>query len=703
MRRTLKRSTSWRELALQAAILTALSVWMTWPVAAHLHDRIIGAGTGTVALVYPDVYLTVWIVSWVARMLIADPAHLFDADIFHPADHALAYSEHMLGVLPITLPAYWASGNPIFTHQLLLLGSFVLCGLSMAALVRYWTGSAAAGLVAACLYTFARYRMASMVNVHVLVTFYFPLVLLFSSRYLRAGRRADLVLSGAALLAQALCAYSIAYPLYAAVLPFWVTHALLAGGTRRRLLALFAAGACTVAVMTWLSLDLLAVQRLGVTDISAAHNPAVMLLTSGSGLREWLDPRSLIFPGAMAYVLGLAGIVFALRGDRVAGGRGLIVSLAAFALPLIVLGMGPHGNMAEGLLAWLWRTVPGLEHYRVARRFTFHAALPLAVAGGFAAAVVEQRVRAVRGPLLAWVCTALLVAAVCWDLRLPLVTVTARDLPPVYAWLLDHAPDRRAPLLEVPAGTFGPSGVRFADAQYTFWNTYHRFPLVNGYSGYGPPGYGFVLDLVRQLPSPAALATLQRLTGARWLIVHLDLLSAVERARWGSDGASPEAKRFGDDLLFALPEADADWRPYYRRPIADRTMSGLALDLAEKTHGAQVQLQALGAVAAGSAVAVTVTVRNTGPQQWPTLAFDPQRRVGLDLWWEDAASGMLVPPETPLAIPRDLAPNEAIDVTTVLAAPPEPGRYRLVAQLSVFGQPPLSGGEWRSRVPVQVD
>lgn len=179
-------------------------------------------------------------------------------------------------------------------------------------------------------------------------------------------------------------------------------------------------------------------------------------------------------------------------------------------------------------------------------------------------------------------------------------------------------------------------------------------------------------------------------------------MSGVERARWESDGASPEAKRLGDDLLFALSEADADWRAYYRRPIAARTMSGLALDLAEKTHAAQVQLQALGAVAAGGAAAVTVTVRNTGPQPWPTLAFDPQRRVGLDLWWEDAASGMLVPPETPLAIPRDLAPNEEIAVTTVLAAPPAPGRYRLVAQLSVFGHPPLSGGEWRRRVPVDV-
>ena len=43
---------------------------------------------------------------------------------------------------------------------------------------------------------------------------------------------------------------------------------------------------------------------------------------------------------------------------------------------------------------------------------------------------LEQRVRAARGPLLAWVCTALLMAAVCWDLRLPLIPVTAFAMIP---------------------------------------------------------------------------------------------------------------------------------------------------------------------------------------------------------------------------------------------------------------------------------
>ena len=170
--------------------LTVLAVAMTWPIAAELSTHLVNGF---------DVALTVWIVTWVARTVVTAPTRLFQGNIFHPAPDALAYSEHILGALPVTLPAYWATGDPIFTHQVLLLATFVLSALAMAALVRFWTGSEVAAFVGGALFAFARWRFARLYWVQVLLTFYAPLVVLFSSRYLRAGRRRDLLVAGASL------------------------------------------------------------------------------------------------------------------------------------------------------------------------------------------------------------------------------------------------------------------------------------------------------------------------------------------------------------------------------------------------------------------------------------------------------------------------------------------------------------------------
>src|SRR5262245_5196828 len=90
--------------------LAGLAVWMTWPIAAHLRTHVYdpgGISRGLPGWVHPDIQLTTWIVGWVAHRLPTAPWRLFAAPLFHPAPDALAYSEHLLGAVPITLPAYW--------------------------------------------------------------------------------------------------------------------------------------------------------------------------------------------------------------------------------------------------------------------------------------------------------------------------------------------------------------------------------------------------------------------------------------------------------------------------------------------------------------------------------------------------------------------------------------------------------------------
>ena len=71
------------------AAAAALTVVLTYPIAFHL---------GQVGRVdNGDGQLSIWNVAWVARTLVADPLHVFDANIFYPHTGTLAYSEANLG------------------------------------------------------------------------------------------------------------------------------------------------------------------------------------------------------------------------------------------------------------------------------------------------------------------------------------------------------------------------------------------------------------------------------------------------------------------------------------------------------------------------------------------------------------------------------------------------------------------------------
>ena len=68
----------------------------------------------------------IWNVSWVARTLIVDPAHVLDANIFYPHQRTLVYSETNLGAGALAIPAYWATRNPYFTFNFAFILSMVL-------------------------------------------------------------------------------------------------------------------------------------------------------------------------------------------------------------------------------------------------------------------------------------------------------------------------------------------------------------------------------------------------------------------------------------------------------------------------------------------------------------------------------------------------------------------------------------------------
>lgn len=150
-----------------------------------------------------DPVLNTWILWWSTQaMPLSD--QWWSPPIFLPVTDVFAFSEHLLGLLPLSGPVYWLSGNPILAYNVAFILSFPLSGLSAYLLSRELTGRDDASWVAGLIYSFAPYRIDHLSHLQVLSWYWLPFVLLGLHRYLRDGRTRWLVLFGLSYLLQGL-------------------------------------------------------------------------------------------------------------------------------------------------------------------------------------------------------------------------------------------------------------------------------------------------------------------------------------------------------------------------------------------------------------------------------------------------------------------------------------------------------------------
>jgi len=69
-----------------------------------------------------------YIVAWNAHQVLADPWHLYDANILFPQARALAFTDHRFLPSALAAPVLWISGNPILAFN-----AAVAIGLLLAA------------------------------------------------------------------------------------------------------------------------------------------------------------------------------------------------------------------------------------------------------------------------------------------------------------------------------------------------------------------------------------------------------------------------------------------------------------------------------------------------------------------------------------------------------------------------------------------
>ena len=141
--------------------LTLLYVRPTWQ---NFHDRHPAQPGRSVF----NLYILKWGIHQIRLGLAGGETDFWNAPFFYPTRGVIAYSDHLVGPAAMAAAFTAVIPNPIAAFNLLFLGSFVLCGWSTWAVLR-WSGSAGPSLPGGAMYAFSSFRWDQTSHLQVLL------------------------------------------------------------------------------------------------------------------------------------------------------------------------------------------------------------------------------------------------------------------------------------------------------------------------------------------------------------------------------------------------------------------------------------------------------------------------------------------------------------------------------------------------------
>ncbi len=377
-------------LAAFTAAYAGLAVAYTWPLATHLNG---------VAHDLGDPLLNTWILWWSGTQAVPLSATWWNAPAFLPSTGVLAFSEHLLGLVPLAAPVTLITGEPLAGYNVMLIATFALNALGAHVLAFTLTRRHDAALVAALAFGFAPYRLSQVPHIQVLASYWSPLCLAALHRY-SASRRP--VFAAAAAFAWLMQALSCGYYLFflSTLVAAWLLWFAIGRWPVRRLATVavcFVAAAIVLAPFLYGYHSILEGVygfRRSLYEIQLFSADIAGLLSASQDLLVWhwvrvFDrPESELFPGITMVALA----AFALARARPLGhlhetGRAITVVRAVLAMLLVVLIVAAAVPIVHGT----WRlTIGGVRLVSIARA---DKPLSLALVAAIALMAVLPRVR----------------------------------------------------------------------------------------------------------------------------------------------------------------------------------------------------------------------------------------------------------------------------------------------------------------------
>lgn len=542
----------------------------------------------------------------------------WNAPMFYPQTGSLAFSDTLLGLAVFSTPMIWAGMSAVAAFNTLFVASVFTAAMSAHALARHLTGRHDVAIIAGLAFGFCPYRASQMPHLQLLITCWMAFGLLALHRYLRDRRPLDLAVLGVCWAMNGLTNgyYLVYFAVMAGLWMLWfvrerrdwiwltlsmavasvplvpmlIGHARIQAslGMMRGRDEIESYAADLTAFLATSSHAWLPYHWSLRPNAEGELYPgfAIVILTVAGAVVAWRRlgrPSPIRLRGLVAVVgivaLGLAWASWATGGLQVRIGDTVLLSLtrphrivtigiwalviAAFldrrfadawrrrspfafyalaACIMAVLALGPVGRVAGvrfmhyAPYAWLME-LPGGDSLRVPARFAMLMMLCLSQTAAIAfARFTPNGARVATVALVAF-----LVGIDGWVPKL--------QVAPIQASVALPGLEPRTAVLEIPIRDL------WSDTAAMLRATVHGHPVVNGFSGYGPPHYNALLEGLRE-GDRSIIASLREFGPLAVLINrHDDAEGTHEEFISGAD----EAK-----LMYRTPIG-----PVYRFPAAD--------------------------------------------------------------------------------------------------------------------------------------
>ena len=520
------------------ALCLLAAIVATWPLLPALASAL-PLGTEHEATVP---LFNLWSLWWDADRVPHGFLGLWNAPIFHPLEGTFTFSEPMLLQGVALSPLWWMGAPPAAVYNLAILLTLVCNGLATRSLARALGAPRGAALLAALAGVTLPYTAKVLGVLPVLPLFGTVWALAALIRFGKEGGWRPAALAVLAFAAQFLAGEQMAL----LSLPFLLLAGLAALAEQRfRARPLATLGALAVLGAVVLSPIARTVgsfhEKYGfqrseevVAALSArgrdfATRPSSSRLAFPPREDAYVGDTGGLFPGFLLLGLGAAGAWLGWRqGER----RIWIACLLACAVGGGLLALGLNLRIGDWRpFATLREVVPGLRTLRSPFRAVAVSQAVLAAL----AALALARLASWRGNTGRALALALGVLMAAESLASPGVLAPTPRTPRTAwtSWL------REQPGKLVVAHVPLPRGLHVSDYEVETWRMLaqidHHRPLLNGYSGYFPSGYGtFQVDMDQNFPSDRLLCMMAFGMGVNTLVLDRPYLEE-RRALFESD------------------------------------------------------------------------------------------------------------------------------------------------------------------------
>ncbi|MDX1520577.1 MAG: sulfite exporter TauE/SafE family protein [Anaerolineae bacterium] len=502
---------------------------LTYPLPFHLLTHIPqgSEGVGTVPL------LNLWTLQWNIKQLILGYPNYWDAPIFTPQPGTFAFSESQPLSGLLAAPLWLSSGSPALAYNAVVVLFLGLNGWFAYWLMRHWAVSRGPALITGLLVQALPFVAQELGVLQLIAIFGVLWSLLFLGLFFRASqvshqrwrRIVGLVLGTPVTFFT--CGYYGLFSLFFLPLAF-LTYRPWPRLSRRGWSQL---GVAALLIVALTGPPLLS-QQQRLTQLGFKRNAETIQFNSGE-LRHYTNflDYNLLYGQLLGVEPGAGQRLFPGVGLLLLAGLGLVTMRQAYLRIYLLAAMVLALMLSLGLrlsifgvqpYQWVRDVIPGFAQLRSPFRFAVFVQLHLALLAGFGLNAVWHRLPRGRDALFVGLASLTLFEMLA--LPLPLQPVPVVEQPAEWqAWLNQQPASPQIVILPFAA----ENGVAHFE-QTTRWmlaNYNLEGAMLNGYSGFFPPGYGRIQEQMVAFPNEAAIQTLQA-HSIDFVVVHEQLPDA---------------------------------------------------------------------------------------------------------------------------------------------------------------------------------